>query len=164
MENKNSFIAFLTALIPGVGYMYLGLIKKGVQFLLLFLFLRYLFTFLGIDFMKSIVLWPFWFYTFFDTMNVAEKMKKGITVPDCDLIFEKVNWNDCSGNMPSQRVFFLIIAWSFVFIGSLAILNKMFNDNQFYQLAVSLADEYFFPILLIASGIYLLIKDKVRVD
>lgn len=96
MERKNSFLTFLTALIPGVGYMYLGLMRKGVEALLIFLVLRRFFDIMSlsaIGWLLSVVLW---FYCFIDTFNVAHRINMGEFVPDSDFILGKIinNFNN----------------------------------------------------------------------
>jgi len=161
VEKRNSFLTFLTALIPGVGYMYLGLIKKGVQALALFFIIKEIFPMIGIGFLDNIILVPFWFYTFFDTFNIAGKINRGEQVSDSEFIFEKYNWNTFNNNAPSRdRRFFLLLAWTLIVLGILAILNRILDGNSFYYLVLSSINAYFFPALLIVAGLYLLMKES----
>ena len=159
MEKKNGFITFIAALVPGLGYMYLGLMKKGVQTLVLFLVVKHFFPYIGLSFLSYIILIPFWFYTFFDTFNIAGQINRGEQVNDCEFVFENSNTvtaNKITGN----RNFFAILAWVLIAIGSLAIVNIVFADSRYYHLFISYISSYFFPLLLITGGIYMLLKEK----
>lgn len=161
MEKRNSFLTFFAALIPGVGYMYLGLIKKGVQALALFFIVKEFFPLIGIGFLDHIILVPFWFYTFFDTFNIAGKINRGEQVSDSEFIFEKYNWGTFNINNPSRdRRFFLLLAWTLIFFGVLAIVNRILDGSSFYYLVLSSINAYFFPALLILAGLYLLMKES----
>lgn len=50
MERRNGFLTFLTSLIPGVGYMYLGLMRKGIEAFLVFLLVPRILDLLTFDF------------------------------------------------------------------------------------------------------------------
>lgn len=159
MEKRNSFLTFIAALIPGVGYMYLGLVKKGLQVLVLFLLIKHFFPLLGMGFMNDIIVVPFWFYTFFDTFHLAGKIKRGEVVSDSEFVFEKHTGFTIS-NLAKERGFFVILAWALILLGLLAITNRMFEGSHFYQLMIAGIQGYFFPILLIGGGIYMLFKEK----
>lgn len=161
MEKRNRFLTFIAALIPGVGYMYLGLVKKGVQTLVLFLFAKHFFPLLGIGFLGDIILVPFWFYTFFDTFNIASKINQGEQVDDSGFIFSKHSDSSFNiSNLFEDRRGFLILAWVLIFFGVLAIANRMLEGSTFYYLVMSYIKVYFFPVLLIGGGIYMLIKEN----
>lgn len=163
MEKRNGLITFISALIPGVGYMYLGLIKKGVQTLALFLMVDYFLPLLGIGFLENIILIPFWCYTFFDTYNIAAKLNRGEQVNDTDYIFEKTNWlASNTTSVSGDRSFFIILAWALIVVGILAIINKLMGNNYYYRLIMSCINIYFFPTLLIVGGIFLLVRENKR--
>ncbi|MBP2643400.1 MAG: hypothetical protein H6Q67_1287 [Firmicutes bacterium] len=163
MEKKNNFFTFLAALVPGLGYMYLGLIKKGVQTLALFLLIKHVFPFIGLGFIAYFIVIPFWFYTFFDTFTVARKINQGELVEDCDFFFENHNTENTIKTL-GEKKFFSILAWVLIVVGVLAIANKLFAQCDYYYIFFSYASSYFFPILLIGGGIYLLLKEKRRSD
>jgi TM2 domain-containing membrane protein YozV len=166
MENRNgrsSFLTFLTALIPGVGYMYLGLVKKGIQILALYLLIEPVFSILGIGFLSAIVKIPIWFYTFFDTFTVANKIDRGEPVPDMDLIFNKYMKNGSQVVLDREKLgknFSLIVAIGLIVVGGIAILHNFSIGSPLYGLIRSFVSTYFIPVLFVLGGIYLLFKNK----
>lgn len=166
MENRNgrsSFLTFLTALIPGVGYMYLGLVKKGIQILMLYLLIGPVFNIIGIGFLSAIVKIPIWFYTFFDTFTVANKIDKGEPVPDMDFIFNKYMKDGSQVALDREKLgknLSLIIAIGLIAVGGIAILHNFSQGSELYGLIRSFISTYFIPVLFVLGGIYLLFKNK----
>lgn len=166
MENKSgrsSFLTFLTALIPGVGYMYLGLVKKGIQILMLFLLIEPIFNILGIGFLTFIVKIPFWFYTFFDTFSVANKIDRGEPVPDMDFIFNKYMKDGSQVAFDREKLgknFSLIVAIGLIVVGAIAILHNLSVASPLYGLIRTYVSTYFIPVLFVLGGIYLLFRNK----
>lgn len=162
MERRNGFLTFLSALIPGVGYMYLGLVRKGIQVLLLFLLIEPVFSVLGIGgFLSFIAKLSVWIYTFFDTFNTAAKLDRGEHVEDTDFIFNKRG----EGYPVTERIqlnkrFILIIAWALIIIGIMAIFNKVFEYDELFILITGYIRRYFLPVTLVLVGIYMLFKNK----
>lgn len=163
MQKRSSFLTFLTALIPGVGYMYLGLVKKGIQILLAFLLIKPLFRILGISFLTGIVWIPIWFYTFFDTFSVARMLDLGQPVHDTDFIFNRyvkdgeypvVDRNKVGKNL------IMIIGVALILLGSFAILNNLLQHNLIYQWIRNYVSTLFIPVVLVLAGIYLLFKNR----
>lgn len=67
---KNKFLVFIFSFLPGAGYMYLNMMKKGVILMLVFLGLGAVSASMGMSFLICI-LPVLWFYTFFDTFHMA---------------------------------------------------------------------------------------------
>ncbi|SEG01732.1 hypothetical protein SAMN05660865_01554 [Caloramator fervidus] len=155
---RNGFLTFLAALIPGVGYMYLGFIRRGIQFLLLYLLIEPVFKLVGLGFLASFVKIPIWFYTFFDTFNLAEKMDRGEIVYDKD-IFGDFYFEDRLGDIMNSKLTF-IIGWLLILTGIFSILNKIFYDYEIYNLIKSYVKTYFIPVSFIIIGGYLIFKGK----
>ena len=65
---KSNFLTFIFALIPGAGQMYLGMVKKGISLMTLFMGVIALVGFFRLSFL-ALALPVIWFYTFFDTFN-----------------------------------------------------------------------------------------------
>lgn len=165
MRRRSEFLTFLSALFPGIGYMYLGLLRKGIQILVLFLLIDPVFRMLGIGYLADIIQIPFWFYTFFDTFSVAHRIDKGEFVPDSDFVFNKfTKEGQPYGHEPGIPVmsknFWTVIAWVLIGVGALAILNKAFAGFELYDLIKSYISTYFVPVLFVAGGVYLLLRAK----
>ena len=166
-NNRSKFLTFLSALVPGVGYMYLGLLRKGIEALLIYLLIKPIFYALGISFLSGILRFSIWIYTFFDTFNIASKMDKGQYVGDSDFIFGKVgkdniDLGDLSGKKGGliNKNSWIIIGWLFIIAGIVAIINKTLIGNELYNLIRDLISVYFMPTVFIIAGVYLLYKNK----
>lgn len=166
MENRNgrnSLLTFFTALIPGVGYMYLGLVKKGIQFLALFLLMKPVLSMINLDFIYWIGIWPLWFYTFFDTFAVANKIDRGEPVPDMDFIFNKYMKDGSQVALDREKLgknFNLIVAIGLIAIGGIAILHNLSFTSPLYGLIKTYISTYFIPVLFVLGGIFLLFRNK----
>ncbi|WP_243122877.1 hypothetical protein [Haloimpatiens lingqiaonensis] len=167
MEKKNDLITFICALIPGVGYMYLGLMERGIEALAIFLLIEPVFRFVGIGFFADIVKILFWIYTFSDTYKIAHKINRGEYVED-GFVFGKgfkngsFNMNKGDYNTESTAAVrknkFNILGWVLIAVGIIAILNKAFEGTDIYYLIKSYISAYFLPVALIVVGLYVLIK------
>ncbi|EYE87799.1 membrane protein [Fervidicella metallireducens AeB] len=165
MERRNGFLTFLAALIPGVGYMYLGLLRKGVQALILFLMISPILNLIGLGFLVGPVKFTFIVYTFFDTLSLAKRMDMGEPIYDSDFItnsYNSQNIHNSLNNLKSNRRTLLVIAWGLIIIGILGILNKLFAGNDIYKLIKSYISSIFVPALLVLTGIYLLFKGNSK--
>lgn len=163
MQKRSGFLTFLTALIPGVGYMYLGLVKRGIQVLLIFLLVEPLFRLLGLSFLTWIVKIPIWFYTFFDTFSVARMLDMEKPVHDTDFIFTKYAKDGEYPAVDRDKIgknLSLIIAIALILLGSFAILNNILVNNPIYEIIRSYISTLFIPVLLVLAGIYLLFKNR----
>lgn len=165
MQNRSRFLTFLSALIPGVGYMYLGLIKKGIQIMVIFFLIEPLFNFIGLDGLTSVITIPLWFYLFFDTFNIASKLDRGENIPDIDFVFDKNKniysseySNDTIKNIGAKRG--LILGWALVIIGILSIINKIIPENAIYNFIKQSIGAYLVPVIFVFAGVYLLVKKK----
>lgn len=163
MQKRSSFLTFITAVIPGVGYMYLGLVKKGFQVLLLFFLIEPLFRILGIGFLTPIIRIPLWFYTFFDTFSVARMLDMGQPVHDTDFIFTKYAKDGEHPVVDRNRIgknLVFIIGIALILLGCVAILNNVFDNNELYRIIKSQISSLFMPVLLVLAGIYMLFKNR----
>jgi len=78
---KNKFLTFLFSMVPGCGHMYLGYMKRGAQFMVMFaasvyfvvLFSPHSVWALGAVFV--IMLPVIWFYQMFDSMHTISQMR-----------------------------------------------------------------------------------------
>lgn len=169
MERRSKFLTFVLALIPGAGHMYLGQINKGIQLLALFVIINPALNLVGLGFLGDIVRLILWCYAFFDTFDLARRVDRGEQIKDGDfLVFKYMNSymnNDKSGDFPLKEHFrynknWLLWGWGLIIFGVLAIFNRTFWNNEFYGLIKSFVSMYFIPILLIAAGAYMLIRNK----
>ena len=104
MQKRNSFLTFMSSLVPGLGYMYLGLMKKGIQAMVIFFMVEPLFRFIGLGGLVSIIKIPLWFYLFFDTFNIAHKLDRGEFISDSDFIFSKYHNFNKKENLNNETI------------------------------------------------------------
>src|SRR5690606_37066725 len=72
MKNKSRAIATFLSIFPGVGHLYLGMQKRGIQLMAAFLFAIYILDGLRLGLFLFLV--PIiWFYSFFDGLQKASK-------------------------------------------------------------------------------------------
>lgn len=166
MQKRSSFLTFMSALVPGLGYMYLGLMKKGIQAMIIFFLIEPLFTFIGLGWLADIIQIPLWFYLFFDTFNIAHKLDRGDNVHDSDFIFnqyhdlnKKENLSEYNANNMREKGG-LVIGVALIIIGGLSIINKLFPNNIIYDFIKQSIGAYFIPVLFVIVGVYLLVKKK----
>ncbi|MFL0194134.1 hypothetical protein ACJDU8_00800 [Clostridium sp. WILCCON 0269] len=166
MNNRNGVLTFIAACIPGVGYMYNGLIKKGVQTLFLYMIIKPVLMFSGLGFLSHLVRICIWFYTFFDTYSIANRIRRGEYVPDSEFIFKnyvdttKFTEGDFSYNKAINKQEWVIIGSSLVILGGLSILNQLFIDNDIYKFIRSYVTQYFIPALFVIIGVLIIAKKR----
>ncbi|WP_027624435.1 hypothetical protein [Clostridium lundense] len=170
MNRRNGFLTFVAALIPGVGYMYLGLMRKGLEALLIYMLLIPVFSMLGLGFIGGILRTILWFYTFIDTFSIARRIDMGEIILDSDFFISKLldmgkanyTGNTSGGNYNGDmdKKVWITVAWAFIIIGILSIANKLFIGNEIYYIIKSAVNKYFLPVVFIVAGICLLIKRK----
>jgi len=153
MERRSEFITVLASLIPGVGYMYFGMFRFGIESMLLFFMVPKVLHYIGLGFISYIFSIPFWFYTFFDTYKLAHKFDRG------EIIMDK-SWfsNNNFGVIGISNRGWISFACILIIIGILALINTLFATYDiFYPIK-----KYMVPAMFILIGIYLLIKGKDR--
>ena len=155
---KNRFLVFLFALIPGAGYMYQGMMKKGTAIMAIlfftiacsnaFYFMQPLLFFLPV----------IWFYSFFDTFHMSalthdERLSR-------DVLF----WQSL---LHTKDTLFLkekrkILAWILIFFGVwsfLAGVSNFFYITDVYSfifLLIEMLPSVLVCVVLVGTGIYLL--------
>lgn len=167
MERRSKLLTFITALIPGVGQLYLGLFKKGIQILVLFILINPVLRIIGLGFLSDIIKLIIWCYAFFDTFDIARRIDRGETVSDSDYVINKYmdkkengeSSFDYKGNSFNKR-FWLFCGWGLILVGILAIVNLMFGTNDLYGVIKSTISIYFVPGVLVIAGCYMLLKNR----
>lgn len=165
MQRRNNFLTYLLALFPGVGYMYLGLVIRGVETLGIFLLIEPLFRLVGLGFIVGLIKIPIWLYIFFDTINIAKRLDNGETIQDADFIFCRINGHSSGSSVfgssqETRKSLWLIIGWGLVALGILALVNRILDSFGLFNLVKSYISMYFIPIIFIFVGLYLLFRNK----
>lgn len=152
-------VALFFSLMPGAGHMYLGLVKQGIQLMLLFFSIIFMSASFSMDF-----LWIFlpviWFYSIFD---VRSKSLKEDPLVDADLpIFADVasmKYFSNSNLVEKYIAYILILMGIFSMINNLIIpvLSK-YIDYYYIRLGKSLI----VSIVLISIGIFMIKGKKLK--
>ncbi len=148
-ENKSRFIAFLLSMIPGGGYLYLGLMKRGLQAMLLFFGTIFVSATIQMEALTALVLPIIFFYTVFDTQQLVKKINHGYQLEDRELF----DW----GSWESKRN---IIGLILIVIGAVALINNFAP----YIIPYRFVKNMLFPLLIMSIGIYILYRNTGKKD
>lgn len=161
----NAFLAFLFSLVPGAGQMYLGLMKRGLQLMVLFtipIVVANIFYLGGWFIIFNVIIW---FYSFFDCLHIKRDINEGKEIKD-ELIYD-INMMDV------KDLNYRHLGVGLVAVGGIVILNNGLSElgrfidnhfsygNDFYRLFKFMRQSSF-PVLLIVIGVYLLRKSKIE--
>lgn len=169
MKDKNEVLNFLSACVPGVGYMYNGLTKRGIEALAIFLLISPVFSILGLAFFAHIFSLLLWFYTFFDTFSVRRRILAGEKIPDDYFIINRFldeDFKNGNSSFPSNFKYrfkdkaWIIIGWILIVLGLVSLVNKIFSNNDIYRFLQFNVNQYFIPVIVVLLGVYLLVKRK----
>ncbi len=143
-RDKSRALAFFLSLIPGVGYLYLGLMNRGLQTLILAFGTIFVAEMTRIDALIPLVLPVLLFYSIFDTLQLAGRMREGVPVEDKPLLEAKgrFNWQNYLG-------------YALVGLGVLALLNNFLP----YLFDYGLVHRLISPLLLMAIGVFILYQN-----
>lgn len=142
---KSLFWAFVLSLVPGVGYLYLGLMRRGMQTMFIFYGAIFLAVITEFGAIPALVLPVTMFYTIFDTLQLLKQMNEGHCVED-KLLFE-MGLLEARGSL---------IGTGLIILGALALLNNLLPRFFSYHY---LMNRYIAPVLIVALGIYILYRN-----
>jgi hypothetical protein len=157
---KNKVFATILAIFPGAGHLYLGLQKRGLQFMMGFLFTIYILDALRISIFLFLV--PIiWFYSFFDALQQMNKEQDQLEdKPVIDYLINHQRWVGIG----------LIVLGLFYVLDRVLVpvadrfLIHFYNIGYLYEFY----NEYFqtgiVAFLLILGGIKLLMGSKKRMN
>lgn len=118
---KNRFLAFLCALIPGAGQMYLGYLHRGLWHMSVFAFCTALTSLLELFGLALPVLWAF---AFFDTFALISRLDQGETPPDNNPF--GLEESGSLGAFLKKR--HTLLGWLLVFVGGYVLLDRFVLD------------------------------------
>jgi hypothetical protein len=142
-RDRSAWLAFLLSLIPGVGYMYLGLMNRGLQTIIIFFGAIFVSEITRLD-LAPFVIPVLVFYSIFDTLQLSRKIRQNVPVEDAPLINvgEFSNW---------QRY----VGYALIGLGGLALINNLtphFFDYGMMHRLIS-------PLLIIGVGVFILYRN-----
>jgi len=144
---RSKLLVLLISLLPGAGYMYLGLMNRGLQTMVIFFGTIFVASMTGIDEIVPLILPVVMFYSIFDTLQLARQMNEGVLIEDKPLIDtgKHTNWHN-------------LLGYGLVGIGLLALANNFLPYHFDYWFMHKL----FSPLLIIAVGIFILYRSLRR--
>lgn len=161
---KTNFLTFISSLIPGIGYIYLGLVNKGIETLILFFIAVPILRFIGMNFLASLMMVIIWVYSFIDTNNLARRINMGEYIPDIGIFKSNIkntnSYDSYEEEIKIKKNRYKVLGWVFVIIGILSVINKAFEGNDLYYVIRAAVRTYIIPVAFIIVGIYMLIKNK----
>ncbi len=152
----NKFLAFLFALLPGAGQMYLGLMKRGVSFMIPFFFVCFLSSWLDLG--PLLFLLPvLWFYAFFDCVNrLSATPEEQAAMRDGFLFVDgKALSHDGLGRSGS-----LVLGVALLFLGVMLLGRYVLRILSAYipiPAPISYVPQVLFGALIIAAGVWLIL-------
>jgi hypothetical protein len=147
-KQKSVFLTFILSAFPGVGHYYLGLMNRGLQFMLFFIGGIVIGSFLDMPELAAF-LPVIWFYALFDALQMVQAINSGQKIEDKPMI----PWNQ---KMIGQKT----IGWGFIIVGFLLLAKRILPaiaPTFYYDTNVQAA---FVALLLIAAGIRILKPQK----
>lgn len=158
-KKYNKFYTALLSIVPGAGHMYLGLMKKGLQFMFIFfgaiIVTDLIYSARSLTILNIVI----WFYAFFDAYHTRKKLEAGKKV-DGDLFSEL--------RLDSAKPKYVGV--SLITIGIIVLIQQVLI--KMLSLGIIIIPPYaktaiidsIFPILLVVIGIIVLINSRNRND
>jgi hypothetical protein len=153
------FLFFCFSLIPGAAHMFMGLFRRGLQLMLITFGVLSFTSYLGLEFLIPMVVIPTWFFSFFEGYHLRREMNKGQAISDQDLFNRQLF--DYTPILKNTRVIGSVI----IVIGILGLLRTLESSAvvlRIFHGYYYLIKDSFVPLLLIAGGVYLLLKAKQK--
>lgn len=148
-DKKSRFWAFVFSLVPGVGYLYLGLMNRGLQTMALFFGTIFAASFINFEQLMGLVVPVTMFYSIFDTQQMVKSINSGEQVEDKQLFdFKSITINQSW------------IGYAFVVIGILALLNGVLPQ---YIPGFYVFRSFLPPLLVIGVGVLILYRSTRKV-
>ncbi|KAB3530549.1 hypothetical protein [Alkaliphilus serpentinus] len=155
---KSKLWTFLFSLIPGAGHMYLGMMRRGVQLMALFMLPIMIAGFFRLE-LFLFILPIIWFYSFFDAMNRGASPEKRV---DDDVPI--VKWVIHNQAIPYKSS--KLLAYGLIIFGGYLLFDRLFMTSMYYyqipyHTRVNMQTA-FLAVIFIAGGVFLLKGSKVK--
>jgi len=153
----NGFLGFIFSLLPGAGQMYMGLMKRGLQLMVVFFGIIALDSFLYLEELLLVFLIPIWFFSFFDSHQIYKAIKQGEEVKDTFAF-----------DIPSKTFGKYHIGIGLIVIGLLALIRRLTHALHYMDLSHEMRVLYtniersIVPVLLIILGIWIIRRSKKK--
>lgn len=145
---RSRFWAFAFSLIPGVGYLYLGLMTRGLQTMVLFFGTIFVASFINFEEIMALVMPVVMFYSIFDTQQLVKEINFGEKVEDRQLFdFRAIPFNQSW------------IGYGLILVGVLALLNGILPS---YFPILRFVRSVMPALLIIGTGILILYRNTKK--
>ncbi|MGE5416576.1 MAG: hypothetical protein ACM3UZ_07425 [Acidobacteriota bacterium] len=151
MKRFNTLLVFMFALMPGAGYMYLGLMRKGLEAMILFFGGIFVIDFIGFDGLMPVFIVPLLFYFFFDTFVTRKKLEHNEDVDENGLL-------NMMALLGENKQYY--IGLGLVLVGIFAVMHNLSYDFGSLSQYFDMARKYVPSLLMIAGGIFLLTRNR----
>lgn len=163
-DGYNGFLFFIFMAVPGLRHMYLGLMKRGMQFLAAFFVLVAFLATTGMFGSLFVSLACIvWFYSAFDSYHCRKMMSRGETVLDSPIL-EDYGYSEIRLYFSERKTTVgVIIILLGVYMLFKEIRNYAYNVDiipRTIARIMNIASNMFIPALLIIGGIYMLRRAK----
>lgn len=174
MRRKSRFLTTMFSLMPGAGHMYLGLLNKGISIMLIFILGMCIVDLSFIGTFGMFIIVPIFFYSFFDALDIYNKMAMGINIEDIDSVFDLVSFRGRigyynAGNQEDNGEYeeyrrclnkrtYNMVGIVLVLIGIFGVLNILSNAFGWIAQIIYTIKQYIIPIGFIGLGLYMLRK------
>lgn len=156
-KKYNKLYTALLSIVPGAGHMYLGLMKKGLQFMFIFfgaiIITDLIYSARSLTILNIVI----WFYAFFDAYHARKKLEAGQSV-DEDL-FSELRIDNAK---PKYVGVSLIIIGLVVLVQQVIIKMLSLGIIIIPLYAKAAIIDSIFPMLLVIMGIMVLLKSRNR--
>ncbi len=146
---KSKGLTFFLSFIPGAGHLYLGLMNRGLQFLILFFGTIFISNIL-ISGMFQFLLPVIWLYCLFDALQQYNKIKESNEIVDIPLI----SWD----RFTKSKHWF---GWILIILGVYLFVEKLIFETYGWQFTDTFRT-IIFSLMLILIGIYMLFGKKIN--
>jgi hypothetical protein len=146
LEARSKFLTFLFSFLPGLGHLYLGLTRQGIELMVLFFGVIWLTPWLG-GFPFSFLIPIIFFYGIFDALQKRDRLFRGDPVDTDATFFRNMN--------PEWFQDKKWLGWLIIGLGVLILLKQ--SKAYFYWHGV---DDLLVALLLVGVGVWMLFREK----
>lgn len=126
IRKKSKFWTFILSMMPGAGHMYMGFMKQGVSFMLLFFGITFLGSWLEIG--PSVLITTLvWFYAFFDCLNKMSLPEEEFYQLEDSFFFGLFEDEETVYRMKKNGKVKMIVAGGLIFVGVMILWQNFWS-------------------------------------
>ncbi|WP_018132381.1 hypothetical protein [Effusibacillus pohliae] len=147
IEPKSKFFTFFLSFLPGLGHLYLGLTRQGIELMALFFAVAWLSGWTG-GFPLGFLVPVLFFYGIFDALQKRDRLARGEWIDTESTFFRNVNVDWFADKK--------WIGWTAIGLGVLLLLKEL--GAHFYYL--HRFDDLIVAVLLVGVGVWMLQRER----